>query len=70
MEGKQNYWLVVRNSETGDYENAKFCSTFQESDATDEFENIYPNLKVIHIGQGDEPPKTYQSLPYIQQRKL
>jgi hypothetical protein len=62
MEEKQNYWMLVWNAETGDFKNAKFSSTFQESEATDAFENTYPNLKVIHIGQGEEPPKTYRSL--------
>ncbi|REE84565.1 hypothetical protein A8990_114100 [Paenibacillus taihuensis] len=66
MEEIQNYWLVVWNAETGELKNAKFtCTTSQESEASYEFENTYPKLKVIHIGQGEKPPKTYRSLPYV-----
>jgi hypothetical protein len=65
MEKIQNYWMVIWNAATGDFNNAKFSSTRQDSEASDEFENTYPNLKVIHIGQGEEPPKAYRSLSYV-----
>lgn len=65
MRERHNYWMVVWNAETGDFKNAKFSSIFHESEAVDEFENTYLNLKVIHIGPGEEPPKAYQSLSYV-----
>lgn len=32
------------------------------------FEKKYPGYRVIHIGQGEEPPKKYQSLEFSNEK--
>lgn len=63
----QKFWLVVYSTETGDFKNASMTST-QDSDVdktSEAFENKHPEYRVIHIGEGELPPKTYRSLQYV-----
>jgi hypothetical protein len=62
-----NYWLVVRNKKTGDFQNARFWGnkTLIEENVNERFIKEHPLYEVIHCGMGDLPPKGYRSLPYI-----
>ncbi|WP_209125742.1 hypothetical protein [Alkalihalobacillus sp. BA299] len=61
------YWLVVYQMKTGDFKNATMLA--ESSDDTEKvsekFENEFSDYRVIHIGEGEFPPKTYRSLEYI-----
>jgi len=61
----KTYSLVIWNSETGDTMNATLMGV--NAEITEEtFEMIYgEHLKVIHIFEGELPPKSYRSLPYM-----
>jgi hypothetical protein len=57
--------MVVWNTETGDFNNANQLAVNSEL-AKETFEMTYgEHLKVIHTYEGELPPKTYRSLPYI-----
>lgn len=60
----KNFWMVVWNSETGDFRRASFLGVSVEM-AEKSFENAHPVYKVIHSGAGDLPPKTYHSLAHV-----
>lgn len=57
--------MVVWNTETGEFRNAKYQSDLDQEKAADHFQDKHPQLKVVHIGEGDLPPRTFRSLPYI-----
>lgn len=61
------YWLVVYSKATGDFLNATtFSNTNEDTEKVSElFEQNNPGLLVIHIGEGEVPPKTYRSLQYV-----
>lgn len=61
------YWLVVYSTETGDFKNASVSiSENLDIDTISElFEKNNPEYRVIHIGEGESPPKTYRALEYI-----
>lgn len=59
------YSLVVWVEETGDFKNASQPAVNEEL-AAEVFEMMYGNqVKIVHIFEGEHPPKTYRSLPYI-----
>jgi hypothetical protein len=64
-EGKIIYWMVVRNSENGNFKNAKFSSISPEDVASMEFEDTHQNYKVIYIEEGEEPRSMFRSLSYV-----
>ncbi|MCA1064365.1 hypothetical protein QTG56_22360 (plasmid) [Rossellomorea sp. AcN35-11] len=60
------YWMVVWNKITGDFRNAKTKTvTANQTEIAKGFEEEYPGYLVVHIGEGELPPKTYRSLDYI-----
>jgi hypothetical protein len=67
MEESKKYWLVVYSNETGDFKNASMLAQPDDNSETvsKKFEQKYPGYRVIHIGEGELPPKTYRSLQYI-----
>lgn len=66
MELNNEYWLVVWNKVTGDFRIALLRgNTNNPEEIIAEFSIKNPKYKVIHIGDGNLPPKTYRSLEYI-----
>jgi hypothetical protein len=67
IENQVNYWLVVRNVDTGDILNAKSKEgrNLTVEKVIERFIENNPLYQVLHIGIGDLPPKVYQSLGYI-----
>lgn len=65
MEEKRNFWMVVWHVESGDFKNVKFSSSYQDDEVINEFESTHPDFKVIHMGQGELPPKAFRSLEYV-----
>ena len=59
--------MVVWNKKSGDFNNATINPKESENleEVSKKFENEYPDYRVIHIGEGELPPKTYRSLDYI-----
>ncbi|MCA1066622.1 hypothetical protein QTG56_26060 (plasmid) [Rossellomorea sp. AcN35-11] len=66
-DNSQKFWMVVYSLDSGDFRNATMTST-HDSDIdkiSDVFESNNPDYRVIHIGKGALPPKTYRSLQYV-----
>lgn len=63
----EKYWLIVYSMETGDFKNATVSAQPEEEteEVGEAFEEKHPGYRVIHIGGGELPPKTYRSLQYI-----
>lgn len=66
MDVKKNIWMVIWSKINGDFNNFALNSNLKLEDIEAGFEKNNPNYKVIHIGEGALPPKTYRSLPYIE----
>jgi hypothetical protein len=64
----EKYWLVVHSQVTGDFKNATMLAAHDEDieEVAARFEQKNPEYRVIHIGEGELPPKTYRPLEYIQ----
>lgn len=66
MELNKKYWMVVWKKTTGDFKIAFLKDNLNNiEELTTKFELKNPEYRVIHIGRGDIPPKTYRSLKYI-----
>jgi hypothetical protein len=61
------FWMVVWNKKSGDFKNATIEGTQEENTEliSEKFEKDYPEYRVIHVGEGAQPPKTYRSLQYV-----
>jgi hypothetical protein len=63
---EKQYWIVAYSTEKGDFKNAKFLTPSEKTEEVSlSFEERYPGYRVIHIGLGELPPKTYRSLEYL-----
>ncbi|MCL7747329.1 hypothetical protein [Halalkalibacter alkaliphilus] len=61
------FWLVVYNQETRDFFNDTLMIN-RELDLdkiVEDYENKNKKYQVIHVGEGEFPPKTYRSLKYV-----
>lgn len=57
--------LVVWNSKTGEVKNARYSNKGNSKNEVTQFiEKNFPDLKVLHIFNGNTPSKSYRSLPY------
>jgi hypothetical protein len=66
MQLNKEYWMVVRSKTTGKFKNALMTDNANIIEVvTAKFETENPDYQVIHIGEGNLPPKTYQSLEYV-----
>ena len=60
------YWTVVWNETTGEFKVALLKDNSNNlEELTAKFEMNNPEYRVIHIGEGNLPPKTYRSLEYV-----
>lgn len=59
------FWMIVWHSETGDFHQVVNYQGESVEMAGQSFEDAHPVYKVIHIGAGNHPPKTYQSLHMV-----
>jgi hypothetical protein len=66
MELENKYWMVVWHKTNGDFKIAYLKDNLNQiEELSAEFEIKNPDYLVIHIGEGNLPPKTYRSLDCI-----
>ncbi|MCL7747331.1 hypothetical protein [Halalkalibacter alkaliphilus] len=64
---KVMFWILLYSIETKEFKNAIISEDPNESieRIADKYEENHPEFRVIHIGMGEHPPKTYRSLAYV-----